>query len=240
MIIRKCDMGLHAAGVQLTGLADSPVSRVLVVDNRIKSTRGIVLDSANKDVLVAGNLVFDCEHAGIQIENPLPATQRVLLANNSVVGNGVALRIWCEGEEGNLAKTQVECRGNLFIRSRYGDVVYYHQGPGTPDGKAKDSRMFLDFWQFSHNFRDQSGLEAKRAAMPLANDDRELRFAWFMSHSDADDPDFLRPRVDFPLAKGGAGGDLPTYVGALPPEGVEARDWQKTWKARMRTSTQKK
>jgi hypothetical protein len=34
-----------------------------------------------------------------------------------------------------------------------------------------------------------------------------------------------------------AGGDLPSYVGAIPPEGVY---WQKTWKARMRKSPQKK
>jgi len=35
-------------------------------------------------------------------------------------------------------------------------------------------------------------------------------------------------------ATGGAGGDLPTYVGAVPPEGVEPWDWDKTWKARAR------
>jgi hypothetical protein len=35
-----------------------------------------------------------------------------------------------------------------------------------------------------------------------------------------------------PLGTGGAGGDLPSYVGALPPEGVSPWDWSKTWKAR--------
>ncbi len=46
--------------------------------------------------------------------------------------------------------------------------------------------------------------------------------------------DFLRPAKDSPLAKAGAGGDLPSYVGAVPPEGAEPWDWQKTWKARAR------
>ncbi len=52
---------------------------------------------------------------------------------------------------------------------------------------------------------------------------------------------FLRPAKDSPLALGGAGGQkaaasasgapLPAYVGAVPPEGVEPWDWDKTWKA---------
>ena len=37
---------------------------------------------------------------------------------------------------------------------------------------------------------------------------------------------------------GGAGAEgpwLPTYVGAVPPKGVEPWDWSVTWNARMRT-----
>jgi hypothetical protein len=48
------------------------------------------------------------------------------------------------------------------------------------------------------------------------------------------DPDFLRPPKDSPLATGGAGvtdSALPAYVGAVPPEGVEPWNWEKTWKA---------
>jgi hypothetical protein len=47
-------------------------------------------------------------------------------------------------------------------------------------------------------------------------------------------PDFLRPPKDSPLAKGGAGVNdisLPSYVGAVPPEGAEPWNWEKTWKA---------
>ena len=36
------------------------------------------------------------------------------------------------------------------------------------------------------------------------------------------------------------GGDLPTYVGAVPASGVQQWDWQKTWTARMRKSPEKK
>jgi hypothetical protein len=44
-----------------------------------------------------------------------------------------------------------------------------------------------------------------------------------------------RYRLLAPLGKGGAGGaDLPAYVGALPPEGVAAWDWERIWKAAAR------
>jgi hypothetical protein len=46
------------------------------------------------------------------------------------------------------------------------------------------------------------------------------------------DPNFLRPAKDSPLATGAVNdGSLPAYVGAVPPEGVEPWDWDKTWRA---------
>jgi len=236
IIVRNCNIELHWDGVNLSGLANTPVSRVLIVDNRIKAKRGIVLDLAIKDVLVAGNLVSNCDQAGIQIENPLPATRRVLVANNTIAESGVGVRIWCQGDERNLEKTQVEFRGNILFSSEFGDIAYYHQVPGAPRGDAKDSKKFLDFWRFGQNFRD---LKDDVRIMPLADDDRKLDPTWLVSRSPTD-PDFLHPKLDTPLADKGAGGDLPSYVGAIPPEGVPAWDWQKTWKARMRKSPQKK
>jgi serine/threonine protein kinase len=236
MIIRKCKIDSFD-GVFLSGLANTPLSRVLVVDNRIKARkRGILVDRATHDVLVAGNVVSSGEQAGIQIENPLPAMQRVLVANNTLFNNGSAVRIWCEGDEGKLEKSHVEFRNNILMHSTYTDFVYFHQVPGAPTGNAKDSRKFLDFWRFGQNFRELD--EAKEAMLPLAKDDRKLDPFWLVS-SMPTDPDFLRPKAGLDLAKGGAGGDLPSYVGALPPEGVQAWNWQKTWNERMRKFRQK-
>src|SRR5262249_41833790 len=50
---------------------------------------------------------------------------------------------------------------------------------------------------------------------------------------DASHPNFLRPAADSPLVKHGAGNDdpsLPSYVGALPPEGVAPWNWDRTWR----------
>jgi|GEM_PF-2261812 len=239
MIIRNCDI-MSFDGVFLSGFANTPVSRVLLVDNRIKAEkRGIVLDRATHDVLVGGNIIFDCQQTGIQIENPLPAMQRILVANNSLIHNGSAVRIWCRGDEGKLEKSQVEFRGNVSLESAFADVVYYHQAPGAQTGDVKDSRMLLDIWRFGQNFRDPKGAKVK-GTMPLAKDDRELDLDWLISRHPTD-PDFLRPKMKTPLADKGAGGDLPSYVGAIPPEGIPAWDcWQKTWKARMGKSPPKK
>lgn len=45
---------------------------------------------------------------------------------------------------------------------------------------------------------------------------------------------YLKPAKESPLAAEGAGNDLPTYVGAVPQEGVAAWNWQKTWMSRVK------
>src|SRR5262249_1627632 len=47
-------------------------------------------------------------------------------------------------------------------------------------------------------------------------------------------PNFLRPNKGSELATEGAGKvdpSLPSYIGAVPPEGVAAWDWSRTWLA---------
>ena len=60
---------------------------------------------------------------------------------------------------------------------------------------------------------------------------------------DPKSPEFLRPAKDSPLATAGAGNEdpaLPSYIGALPPHGAEPWDWDRTWRALMRTVEDKK
>ena len=37
---------------------------------------------------------------------------------------------------------------------------------------------------------------------------------------------FLRPAADSELATAGVGGDLPKYIGAVPPKGASTWDWE--------------
>jgi hypothetical protein len=94
-------------------------------------------------------------------------------------------------------------------------------------------------WRFSHNWRE---IDPKKVAirlpgwLPRCPDDHLVTPIKILSRKPGD-PDFLRPPKDSPLAKGGAGVNdisLPAYVGAVPPEGVQPWDWQKTWDIQCR------
>ena len=55
--------------------------------------------------------------------------------------------------------------------------------------------------------------------------------ALFPAFAPMDDPTIAVSTIllHTPLATGGVGGDLPAYVGAVPPPGAPAWDWQSTW-----------
>ena len=96
-------------------------------------------------------------------------------------------------------------------------------------------------WQFGFNWHeavrpDPNSPELGLAVAPISDDHYEPGIK--VRSRDPDDPSFLRPPKDCPLATGGIGArpkasdpPLPAYVGAVPPEGVEPWDWDKTWKA---------
>jgi hypothetical protein len=100
-------------------------------------------------------------------------------------------------------------RNNLFLAERGPDLVFVGRGQGA-----------LASWRIEQNWRlvqppapdDPQTKECISAAMdrvgPVSGLSLDLG------------PSFLRPAKDSPLATGGAGGDLPSYVGAVPPEGV--------------------
>jgi hypothetical protein len=74
-----------------------------------------------------------------------------------------------------------------------------------------------------------------RFALPAGESDASFRRADLVA-VDADNPERIRPVKGSVLATQGAGakgGELPAYIGALPPEGEAAWDWQRTWRARQ-------
>jgi hypothetical protein len=88
------------------------------------------------------------------------------------------------------------------------------------------------------NCRDHSGSELKFALPQLPDGLRPDRAAL----ASADQPERLCPVKGSSLAADGAGKEdplLPPYVGALPPEGVEPWDWDRTWRTRVRTEATK-
>src|SRR5262249_6390990 len=121
------------------------------------------------------------------------------------------------------------------------DVAYILE-PGMDKTQLPgDGKALLKLWRFHHNRRDYSGVN-RAVAIPPGSDESPLKPDDLLTR-DAKDPDRIRPGNDSPLATQGAGmkdGSLPNYIGALPPEGIAAWDWDRTWHARAPRSAEEK
>jgi serine/threonine protein kinase len=240
IVVRRCSFDTAGEGIVVGGAtAASPEGRssggVLISENRImnSSYRGVVLIGRLRRVLVVGNLVTGCGQ-GLQTQDLGAESEGILFANNTSYANGYAFRYWLSTKPTfTIPERQVELANNLLFASDNSDMACIHgvQGAWAIPDVAKE---LAERWRFARNWRDLVGAHA-HLLIPLAGTDERLPRPDGLSR-DSNDPNFLRPAADSPLAKGGAGGDLPTYVGAVPPEGDEPWNWQKTWDARVAKS----
>jgi hypothetical protein len=237
--IRNCQIRGNKASTASEGInwncsadGSAPPSRVLICDNRISNIyKGITIRGGVSNVLVAGNITIRCEQTGLELNNLQSSSRNILVANNSSIECGSAFRIWDEKPFDKPEKGAVAIHNNLFVRAIRADLTAIHDpADGTNNYKVADAKQWWDAWTVSHNWRDGSGTLTTFIA-PLAAGDRKLDPGDLISRDEAN-PDFLRPKADSPLAKEGIGGDLPTYVGAVPPKDAPAWDWEKTWKGR--------
>jgi hypothetical protein len=235
VVVRRCVIDPEPAvsndGVRVTG---GLTRRVCVRDNRIaRCARGVLLQGKLSAVHVTGNQVRDCRDAGLQIENLLPGSERVLLANNTAFDCGSSFRVWEVKPYPEHSEGQVELAGNLFFNARAGDMRYV-MDPGAGAAKSPgDFQTLRKLWRWRRNHRDQSSLDPG-GSFPMGIFDRGLEWSALES-SNPSRPETVRPLKGSSLAVEGAGVDdpsLPVYVGALPPEGVEPWDWGRTWRAR--------
>jgi serine/threonine protein kinase len=243
LIVRRCSIAAPGEGLIVSGpLGASAEQRnfggVLISENRIMNAnyRGLVLVGTLRRVLVVGNLVTGCSQ-GLQTEDLGAESEAILFANNTSYSNGFAFRYWLSAKPTfTVPERQVELANNLLFSSDKGDLACIYGATGT-EALPDFAKELTQRWRFTRNWRDLGGGQA-HLLIPLAPTDERLRMPGGLSR-DPSDPAFLRPGADSPLAKGGAGGDLPSYVGAMPPKGVQPWDWQKVWDARARTFGQK-
>jgi len=221
--VRGCTMRELFDGVSVSGRPDGASAGVQFLDNQMERLfRGFQLSGTIRDVQIAGNRVQTAGLTGLQIENLATESDRISMVNNTITRSGAGFRIWDQSQ--SLKKGAVEFRNNLLFDLSQADILAVIRGePSDADKFAKDFRL-------GFNTRDLSGSEAA-AALPV--DSADLRLA----ADAAPDRKTLRPAADSPLATGGAGKDdatLPLYVGAVPPKGTPAWDWDKTWRWRMK------
>jgi hypothetical protein len=217
-----------------------PARRFVVCNNTFTRCEfGVGLLGAAREVHVVGNRFHSARKAAVQLENLLEGAADILVANNTILESGPALRYW----DSEVRGKNVEIRNNLVLGPVGQDALFMDSG-GDPN-KARgpgDGQAVLRAWRWGQNWREAGVPLAgpyRKAWIPCHHDDVGQAEIRVLSRDPKDAARFLRPAKDSPLTTKGAGGDLPSYVGAVPPEGVEPWDWERTWKARAGKGAEK-
>jgi hypothetical protein len=224
--VRNCVFAGLRRGVRVSGASNAgaaaPSRRLVLRDNDLLDCDvGIAVGGLVSDVHIVGNRIWNCTGATLQIEELFANSSNVLIANNSLQNDRSCIQI----QELSSATETIAIRNNLLLAADGLDLEFL--------GKDRQS---LGACKFDHNWREvrppgDKSPEKKTWIPPGPQDVRKDQIVG-LARDPADGKNFLRPAKDSPLATAGAGGDLPNYVGAVRPEGVERWDWDRTWKAR--------
>jgi hypothetical protein len=226
MVIQNCKFTGVSNGIEIISIGTPPQStdpvQGLIVQNNLFSENlvGVWIWGRVNRVFVVANRIQHFTNAGIRISNHLAGSQQLLLANNTVRGpsNCLEFQAVTEAIEG------VEIRNNVVSAESGMDIVH----PQT-------EQSMIQPWNIRQNarrFRARGDGDPAMAHWVKPNDDLQLENLEWKS-TDIAQEDFLVPKDESKLATGGAAGDLPGYLGAIPPNGTKAWDWRKlTWDKR--------
>ena len=241
ILVSNCTFRVGFDGIMVQGprskdSAKQWTSNIRIENNRfLGCLRGIHLDGAVRDLLIAGNIAANCTQEGIGVSDLSSDARGILISNNSVHQCAMGVRVWDDPPHNKVATGQIELIANVCSEASYADIGYVQPGrkgaKGSPTGGNGDD--LIAHWLFAKNFRDMSGQNTEYV-VPLAKEDRKFDTNEFRSF-EWSDTNFLRPGPKSLLATGGAGGLLPPYAGAVPPEGPAAWDWTNAWKARKKS-----
>ena len=228
----KC--ALSNDGIRVSASEQGEPSRgILLHGNQIrKCIRGVLLSGKVQEMHCVGNLVSKTPQACLQVENLSPASRGLLFANNTAFDCQCCFRVWDDLPAPEHRAGQVEFVNNLVFDATASDLAAYQAPPGR-NGVPGDGPAVSKLWSFRHNGRDFMGA-GQRFAIPAGEGNVTFRRNDLVA-VDTDEPSRTRPVKGSPLASQGAGtkqGDLPAYIGALPPEGEPLWDWDRTWRAR--------
>jgi nitrous oxidase accessory protein NosD len=216
----RLNNGIELIGLNFATKAVTPSRRVWIRENRFEECiSGIWGQGQINDIQIVGNQILNFSEAGIRLASIADGSNRILIANNTVKG----VRHCIDITEPAVRVEEVEIRNNITIAEL------------SPDMRRNQTSLPAT-WLIANNWRrGRRPAKESEEARQLLDSPRDTFVDQLPLESlTSSQANFLRPAKDSPLAKGGAGGDLPNYVGAVPPEGVEPWDWQKTWDARAR------
>jgi hypothetical protein len=259
VVIQNCALraGPHALragahGVYIEGRVHEnfdrpqPCGGVVVRNNTLVGCgQSVLLAGAVNSAHVVGNRILDSNFTAIDLVDLLPGTAGILVANNTLLRNQSALRVWDDSTKKDFRELKdIRVQNNLVLEPLLEGDFFFKDHPrgDLNQSRVPDLPSLLNSpgWRFSHNWREiarlRPGSRYWGSWIPGGHKDR-LQVPIAVLPRRPSDPDFLRPPKDSPLAGGGAGVEdaaLPASVGAVPPEGVEPWDWDKTWKALAR------
>jgi hypothetical protein len=225
-------------GITVMGPGDGddstdPSGGIAIRENRIEmAVRGILVQGNVARTHVTGNLLSKCKQSALQVQDLEPGCRQILIANNTASDNQSGFRVWNSPPFKEHQPGQVELSNNLLVRNEFGDMAFF-LGLRDGGGEPGNGRPLIRLWRFRNNWRDLSG----EASFSLPRAPGDTKLTGIALPTDPGKPDFMRPANKSPLATGGAGKEdpsLPTYVGAVPPDGAKAWDWDRTWRDRAR------
>ena len=169
-----------------------PALATFVIERNLFRDTIIGFEGPMRKVLIRQNVFArKQERAVVDMKRIGDIAEVVEIANNTVQGGNFTVR---EG----APKKGIVIRNNITSRGV------------SLDSEANTHRAdILENWRIDHNSYPRLG------SLPAATSD-VTQDAGFLS-TRGNDRDYLRISADSTLATAGAGGDLPTYVGALPP-----------------------
>jgi hypothetical protein len=231
LVVRRCRFRGGHSGVQLLD-ANGDSSGVILRENEFTDVlRGVLVRGTWGRVAVVGNSIRGGMCA-IQLEMLGEKAADLLLANNTFVDGTYAIRLADSDVRGG-----VSCRNNLMLNRGRPDIVYMQfDGRSEESLRPGNGATVVQRWQLTHNWREVAeplgDSRDEKACVPLGS--KEVRRSPIDGvNRDPKSPDFLRPDPKSPLATDGASQEdpsLPRYVGALPPEGTEPWDWDRSWR----------
>lgn len=192
--IRGCVFDSAAMGIVVQGEKGKPAAFVEIQDNRFRGlgTHVLIMGIVH-DVAVQGNLFFG-KGLGLSFAEDEPS--RVIRIGNNTFFDAPQ---WI-GISGAELADDVDIYNNLILG-------------GRSIGEIEWLRELAARWSFRNNvWENHPGMDGAAASV-VAEVVEQVQ----LTSRITDDVNYLRPGADSPLATAGAGGDLPEYVGALPP-----------------------
>jgi hypothetical protein len=222
IVIQNCTLRGGRNAVKIEGRARDNFDRPLPCDHVVIRTNTVTgcdvavgLIGAIHKVHLVGNRIVDSRYPAIELVDLLPGSAEILVANNTMLQCDAGVSIWDDHSKGKDFRQckSIRVQNNLVFRTRRdADILFSNHrraDPGRPINPC-DLKGLLSSpeWRFGYNWREidpqRGAREAEHWIPPDPTD--HLQDSIEVLSRKQDDPHFLRPAKDSPLAWGGAGG----------------------------------